>query len=97
MSAVPDPHRDPDTLGRQLAIFARDTATVTPSTVEQDHETEPEIIETFDRRTTLPPDHDPARVAQLHKLLDITSKKEFKKLNLDTHWEGIKQAKMAFV
>jgi uncharacterized coiled-coil protein SlyX len=71
--------------------------TAIPSTAEQDHETEPEITEIFERRATLPPDHDPARVAELDKLLAITSKKAFEKVNIETQWEGMKQAKMAFV
>jgi hypothetical protein len=73
------------------------TATATASNVEHDRESEPEIIEPDNRRATLPPDYDPERIAELHKLLDCKSKKELEKMGIDTIWSGIQQAGMALV
>jgi hypothetical protein len=72
-------------------------ATATASNVEQDRESEPEIIEPNNRRATLPPDYDPERIAELHKLLDCKSKKELQKMSIDTIWSGIQQAGMALM
>jgi hypothetical protein len=81
--------------------MARDSAdpgtTATASNVEQDRESEPEIIELKNRRATLPPEYDPERIAELHKLLDCKSKKELEKMSIDTLWSGIQQAGMALL
>jgi hypothetical protein len=74
-----------------------ETAAATASNAEQDRESEPEIIESTNRRATLPPDYDPERIAELHKLLAYKSKKELEKVSIDTIWSGIQQAGMALV
>jgi hypothetical protein len=81
--------------------MARESAdpgtTATASNVEYDRESEPEILEPNSRRATLPPDYDPERIAELHKLLDCKLKKDFEKISVDTLWSGIQQAGMALI
>jgi hypothetical protein len=81
--------------------MARESAdpgiTATASNAGYDRESEPEILESDNRRATLPPDYDPERIAELHKLLDCKSKKDLEKISVDTLWNGIQQAGMALI
>jgi len=79
--------------------MARDSAdpSATVSNDQYDRESEPEILGTNDRRATLPPNYDPARIEELEKLFNCKTKKELEKMNIDTLWNGLRQAGMALL
>jgi hypothetical protein len=70
-----------------------------PGQASEPLEHEPEIIETDpdDRRATLPPNFDPDGLNDLQKLLNLKSKKGLEKVDIDTIWSAIGQARIAIV